>query len=132
MCEALENGISVDHIAKCVEGLPGPRSLNGRRSTAHGAEALRTKKTRGPKSNLDDGQMSFGLAFWARGMIQELILQRFGIRLSLMSVSNVLDKLGISPQWPLFRAYEQDPERWENGRGRPSRISRREPRGRKR
>jgi transposase len=90
----------------------------------HGKEALRTKKTRGPASKMTDGQMSqlyrlitgsdprqlsFGLALWTRGMIQDLILRQFGIRLSIVSVGNVLRKLGMSPQRPLYRAYEQDP-----------------------
>ena len=91
-----------------------------------GADGLRTKKTRGPKAKLDDGQLSqlyrliagndprqlsFGLALWTRGMIQELIFRQFGIRLSVVSVGNVLSKLGMSPQRPLYRSYEQDPEK---------------------
>ena len=44
-------------------------------------------------------------------MIQELIFRQFGVRLSVVSVGNVLAKLGLSPQRPLYRAYEQDPER---------------------
>jgi transposase len=125
-CEALENGISVDHVTKVLKVSRSSVFEWQKLYRAHGAEVLRTKKTRGPKSRLDDGQMSqlyrliadcdprqlsFGLALWTRGMIQELILQRFGIRLSLMSVSNVLEKLGMSPQRPLYRAYEQDPEK---------------------
>jgi calcineurin-like phosphoesterase len=44
-------------------------------------------------------------------MIQELIFRQFGIRLSIVSVGNLLGKLGMSPQRPLYRAYEQDPEK---------------------
>jgi transposase len=44
-------------------------------------------------------------------MIQELIFRQFGIRLSIVSVGNVLGRLGMSPQRPLYRAYEQDPEK---------------------
>ena len=44
-------------------------------------------------------------------MIQELIFRQFGIRLSIVSVGNVLARLGMSPQRPLYRAYEQDPEK---------------------
>lgn len=125
-CEALENGISVDHVTRVLKVSRSSVFEWQKIYRAHGAEALRTKKTRGPKSRLDDGQMSqlyrliagcdprqlsFGLALWTRGMIQELILQRFGVRLSLVSVGNVLNKLGMSPQRPLYRAYEQDPEK---------------------
>lgn len=125
-CEALENGIPVDHITKVLKVSRSSVFEWQKIYRAHGAGALRTKKTRGPESKLDDGQMSqlyrlivdcdprqlsFGLALWTRGMIQELILQRFGIRLSVVSVGNVLSRLGMSPQRPLYRAYEQDPDK---------------------
>ena len=123
-CEALDNGVSADEIAKVLKVSRSSIFEWQKVYRAHGAEALRTKKTRGPKSKLDDGQMSqlyrlvvdndprqlsFGLALWTRGMIQELIFRQFGIRLSIVSVGNVLGKLGMSPQRPLYRAYEQDP-----------------------
>jgi transposase len=125
-CEALENGVSVDEIVKVLKVSRSSVFEWQKAYRVHGAEALRTKKTRGPKSKLDDGQMSqlfrlvagsdprqlsFGLALWTRGMIQELIFRQFGVRLSLVSVGNVLVKLGMSPQRPLYRAYEQDPEK---------------------
>ncbi len=44
-------------------------------------------------------------------MIQELIFRQFGVRLSLVTVGNVLANLGLSPQRPLYRSYEQDPEK---------------------
>ena len=127
-CEALENGITVDDVTKFLKVSRSSVFEWQKLYRAHGAEALRTKKTRGPKSKLDDGQMSrlyrlvvdcdprqlsFGLALWTREMVQELILQQFGIRLSRVSVGNVLSKLGMSPQRPLYRAYEQDPEKVE-------------------
>jgi hypothetical protein len=37
--------------------------------------------------------------------------RQFGVRLSIASVGNVLRKLGMSPQRPLYRAYEQDPKK---------------------
>ena len=146
-CEALENGISADEVAKVLKVSRASVFEWQKTYRANGAEALRTKKTRGPKSKLDDGQMSqlyrliagsdprqlsFGLALWTRGMIQELIFRQFGVRLSVVSVGNVLGKLGMSPQRPLYRAYEQDPERLRNGRRRFSLRSRREPRRRAR
>jgi len=125
-CEALENGVSADEVAKVLKVSRASLFEWQKTYRAHGPEALRTKKTRGPKSKLDDGQMSqlyrlivgsdprqlsFGLALWTRGMIQELIFRQFGVRLSIVSIGNVLGKLGMSPQRPLYRAYEQDPER---------------------
>jgi transposase len=125
-CEALENGVSADEIVKVLKVSRASVFEWQKTYRALGAGALRTKKTRGPKSKLDDGQMSqllrliagndprqlsFGLALWTRGMIRELIFCQFGVRLSVVSVGNVLAKLGLSPQRPLYRAYEQDPER---------------------
>jgi transposase len=125
-CEALEQGVSADEIAKVLKVSRSSIFEWQKTYRAHGPEALRTKKTRGPKSKLSDGQMSqlyrliagndprqlsFGLALWTRGMIQELIFRQFGIRLSIVSVGSVLAKLGMSPQRPLYRAYEQNPEK---------------------
>src|SRR5580692_7476962 len=125
-CEALENGVSVDEIAEVLKVSRSSIFDWQKTYRAHGADALRAKKTRGPKSKLSDGQLSqlyrlivgndprqlsFGLALWTRGMIQELIFRQFGVRLSVVSVGNVLGKLGMSPQRPLYRAYEQDPEK---------------------
>lgn len=131
-CEALENGVSADQVAKVLKVSRSSIFEWQKIYRAHGAEALRTKKTRGPESKLSDGQMSqlyrlivdsdprqlsFGLALWTRGMVQELILRQFGIQLSKVSVGNVLARMGMSPQRPLYRAYERDPEKaekWKN------------------
>jgi transposase len=125
-CEALEKGISVDEIAEVLKVSRSSIFDWQKTYRAHGADALRTKKTRGPKSKLSSGQLSqlyrlivgndprqlsFGLALWTRGMIQELIFRQFGVRLSLVSVGSVLANLGLSPQRPLYRSYEQDPEK---------------------
>ena len=125
-CEALEKGVSADEIAEVLKVSRSSIFDWQKTYRAHGADALRTKKTRGPKSKLSDGQLSqlyrlivgndprqlsFGLALWTRGMIQELIFRQFGVRLSLVSVGAVLANLGLSPQRPLYRSYEQDPEK---------------------
>lgn len=55
-------------------------------------------------------QLRFEFALWTRAMVRELIRERFGVRLSEVSVGRLLHKLGLSPQRPLRRAYEQDPE----------------------
>jgi transposase len=125
-CEALEKGVSADQIVEVLKVSRASLFDWQRTYRAHGRDALRTKKTRGPKSKLSEGQLSqlyrlivgndprqlsFGLALWTRGMIQELIFRQFEVRLSLVSVGNVLANLGLSPQRPLYRAYEQDPEK---------------------
>ena len=48
-------------------------------------------------------------------MVRELIGREFDVRLSEVSVGRLLRKLGLSPQRPLYRADQQNPEavaRW--------------------
>jgi transposase len=59
----------------------------------------------------DPRQYKFAFALWTRNAIGTLIYQRYGIRLSANSVGRLLAQLGITPQKPLWRAYQQDPER---------------------
>jgi transposase len=55
-------------------------------------------------------QLKFEFALWTRDMVRELIRQRFAVRISEVSVGRLLRKLGLSPQRPLARAYQRDPE----------------------
>lgn len=59
----------------------------------------------------DPRQYKFPFALWTRNAIGTLIYRRYGIRLSANSVGRLLAQLGITPQKPLWRAYQQDPER---------------------
>lgn len=64
----------------------------------------------------DPRQLSFGFALWTRSMIADLIRREFRIVLSEVSVGRLLHAMGLSPQRPLHRAYQQDPEaveRWK-------------------
>ena len=56
-------------------------------------------------------QLKFEFALWNRDMIRELIWRQFRVKMSLVSIGRLLKKLGLSPQKPLHRAYQQDPER---------------------
>jgi transposase len=58
----------------------------------------------------DPRQYSFEMALWTRKLIRKLIHARFGYDLSLPTVGRILKKLGLSPQRPLYRAYQQNPE----------------------
>jgi transposase len=53
-------------------------------------------------------QLKFEFALWTRQMVLVLIRERFGIELSLVSVGRLLARLGLTPQRPLFRAYQQE------------------------
>jgi len=54
--------------------------------------------------------LQFEFALWTREMVREVIRREFRISLSVVSVGRLLRKLGLSPQRPLHRAYQQDPE----------------------
>jgi transposase len=59
----------------------------------------------------DPRQYKFPFALWTRNAIATLIHKRYAVRLSANSVGRLLAQLGITPQKPLWRAYQQDPER---------------------
>jgi transposase len=65
----------------------------------------------------DPRQLRFAFALWTRAMVRDLIRREFGVRLSEVSVGRLLRKLGLSPQRPLYRAWQQNPEavrRWKD------------------
>lgn len=60
-------------------------------------------------------QMKFTFALWTARMIGHLINERFGVRLSKASVCRLLNQLGLTPQRPVWRAYQQrsvEVQRW--------------------
>lgn len=59
----------------------------------------------------DPRQMRFPFALWTSLMVAELIWRQFHVRLSRASVCRLMNQLGLSPQKPLWRAFQQDPER---------------------
>src|SRR5215470_15888357 len=93
-----------------------------------GPVALETKKTPGPASRLsltqlsklyaiitgsDPRQLEFDFGLWTRKIIRELIRREFGVKFSEVQVGRLLNKMGLSPQRPLYHAYQRDPERVE-------------------
>ena len=90
-----------------------------------GLEALKAKELFGRPPKLDGAamkrlykivtmknplQLKFEYALWTREMIRELIKDKFGVKLSEVSVGRLLKKLGLSPQRPLAQAYQRNPE----------------------
>jgi transposase len=94
-----------------------------------GPSALETKKTKGPSSRLTDeqkaqvfrwivgsnpDQLEFeDFALWTRKIVRDLIRQKFGVKLGEVQVGRILRDMGLSPQRPLYRAYQKDPDRVE-------------------
>jgi len=83
------------------------KAISGRPSKMTGKQLQWVYKTVTSKNPL---QLRFEFALWTRAMIREMIRERFGVRLSEVSVGRMLRKLGLSPQKPLRRAYERDSE----------------------
>ena len=98
---------------------------------AKGLSALKAHK-RGPKGGLrlagyqaatvvrmiEDrcpDQLRMPFALWTRLAVGELVRRRYGIELSVWTVGRYLRHWGFTPQKPVRRAYERDPEavrRW--------------------
>ena len=59
----------------------------------------------------DPRQYGFDYGLWTRRIVQSLIAKKFHIDLGWTAVGRLLARLEITPQKPLRRAYERDPQR---------------------
>ncbi len=59
----------------------------------------------------DPRQYGFDYGLWTRRIIQSLIEKKLGISMGLTAVGRLLARLEVTPQKPLRRAYERDPQR---------------------
>jgi len=119
----VEAGESPEVVIKAL-GLTRPRIYEWiAKFREGGVEALRSSKASGRPSKLpgaalqkiyrlvvgkDPRQLKFPFALWTRSMVRELIRCEFDVRLSDVSVGRLLHKLGLSPQRPVRRAYQQN------------------------
>lgn len=96
-----------------------------------GMEALVEKIAQGPEPKLsekqrlqvkrwilgkDPRQYGFDFGLWSRRIVRSLIEEKMGIDLGLTAVGRLLASLDITPQKPLRRAYERDPQAVEQWR----------------
>lgn len=61
-------------------------------------------------------QLKLPFALWTREAVRDLILARCGLTLSVSTVGRYLKRWNLTPQKPMRRAYERDPEavrRWK-------------------
>src|SRR6476646_8162763 len=64
----------------------------------------------------DPRQYGLDFGLWTRAIVVTLIEQKFGAKMGVTAVGALLAKLGLTPQKPLQRAYQRDPqaiERWQ-------------------
>ena len=108
--------------------------LNAASQPGVGLKALRSRPATGRPRSLTPRQeqqvfrwingrdpRQYGLDFglWTRSVVAGLIERKFGIRLGVTAVGELLAKLGLTPQKPLQRAYQRDPaaiEAWQRER----------------
>src|SRR6516225_8078766 len=67
----------------------------------------------------DPRQYGLDFGLWTRSVVAELIERKFSIRLGVTAIGELLAKLGLTPQKPLQRAYQRDPdaiEAWQRER----------------
>ena len=99
--------------------------INAAAKPGVGLKALRSKPATGRPRSLTPRQQQqvfrwingrdprqYGLDFglWTRSVVADLIEQKFHIRLGVTAVGELLAKLQLTPQKPLQRAYQRDPE----------------------
>jgi len=58
----------------------------------------------------DPREFRFPFALWTRRIVRDLLRRERGVRVSDVTVGRAMRKLGLSPQRPLRRAWQQDPE----------------------
>ncbi len=96
----------------------GKRCLIARKGTGRTPKLTRAQKSQVFRwvNGKNPLQYGFDFALWTRSLVRELILQKFNISLSVTSVGSLLAELNLTPQKPLQRAYQRDPEaieRWQ-------------------
>ena len=82
-------------------GVQGGKKINGKQA----AEVRQLVKDKLPEQL----KLSFGL--WTREAVQQLILEKYDIELSRWQVGRYLKSWGYTPQKPITKAFEQNPER---------------------
>lgn len=107
------------------------RWLKAASGRGRGERALASRPAKGRPTKLTPTQQSqvfrwingkdprqYGLDFglWTRQIAATLIEQKFGVHMGVTAVGRLLARLGLTPQKPLQRAYQRDPqaiERWQ-------------------
>lgn len=102
---ALRPGVGIKAL-RSTKATGRPRSLTPRQEW----QVFRWVNGRDPRQY----GLDFGL--WTRAVVADLIQKKFNVTLGLTAVGELLAKLGLTPQKPLQRAYQRDPqaiEKWQ-------------------
>ncbi|MHB1931221.1 MAG: IS630 family transposase, partial [Acidimicrobiales bacterium] len=127
----LQQGIPAGAVADRVGADRSTVYRWARRFNEGGMPALSGTKTTGrpPKLDLtqvtklraliigaDPRQLQFEFALWTRDMVAVLIEREYGVLMSPSAVGRLLRRIGLSPQRPIWRAYQSDPEKVQRWR----------------
>lgn len=96
----------------------GKRALVARKGTGRPPTLKRAQKRQVFRwvNGKNPLQYGFDFGLWTRAFVRERMVKKFGIKLSVTSVGTLLAELNLTPQKPLQRAYQRDPEaieRWQ-------------------
>lgn len=113
-------GITRQALSKWIKTykISGVKALKARpKGRPRGGALLPWQAAQTVKRITDRTPEQFKLPFylWTREAVAQLIEKRFKIRLSLWTVGRYLNRWGFTPQKPVRRAYEQNPQeihRW--------------------
>jgi transposase len=98
--QAMEDGRGGFDALRSRKGTGRPRKL----TKLQGQRVFRWINGKDPR------QYGFDFGLWTRKVVAELISDKFDVELSLASVGKLLAEVGLTPQKPLKRAYERDPQ----------------------
>jgi transposase len=87
-------------MLRSTKGTGRPRKL----TAAQEAQVFRWVNGKRPDQN------GFDFGLWTRQIVQEVLVLRFEIKLSLASIGSLLTRLGLTALKPQQRAYQRDPE----------------------
>lgn len=128
---AIEAGSSPDEVAQTLGLHRGSVYRWWAVFRSAGGDGLKAKPVPGRPSTLtetqlarlydivvgsDPRQLSFQFGLWTRRMIATVIEREFGVTFDQSTVGRLLRRMGLSPQRPLRRAYEQNSDavdRWK-------------------
>jgi len=110
-------GLSYPAVRACIDrfdagGWPAIRpALRGRKPGA-GRTLTRAQEDCVQRSIIDQRpeQLKMDFFLWSRSAVGRLIEQEYGIKLHVRSVGKYLKRWGFTPQKPIGRAYEQNPQ----------------------
>jgi transposase len=93
----------------------GNRALNaGQRGRRAGEQKALTARQQGQLRRAVvhkcPDQVALPGLVWTRAQVRQLVRDWFGVDLSLVTIGKYLRSWGLSPQKPVRRAYEQDPQ----------------------